>query len=172
LLWRCLLVHAVHCSVAQHSRLIPLSVSPNSDESGKQSPYPDDDPDRHQNLTIWPIANLPWKFHANPFGSFCAKLLTDRQTNKQTNNDENISSLTEVIKPNKIELSLILVTPLVWKQTASILLCYWEKNNTANTAVNAADNFRQKTTWKQFRDRNSSTSASAGLQDANPTIQP
>jgi len=22
-----------------------------------------------------PIANLPWKFHANPFGRFCAKLL-------------------------------------------------------------------------------------------------
>jgi len=32
----------------------------------------------------WPIASLPWKFHANTFGSFCAKLLTDRQTDKQT----------------------------------------------------------------------------------------
>jgi len=24
----------------------------------------------------------PWKFHANPFGSFCEKLLTDKQTTK------------------------------------------------------------------------------------------
>jgi len=32
-----------------------------------------------------PYANLPWKFHANPFGSFCAKLLTKRQTGKQIN---------------------------------------------------------------------------------------
>jgi len=37
----------------------------------------------------WLIANSAWKFHANPCGSFYAKLLTD----KQTNNDENISSL-------------------------------------------------------------------------------
>jgi len=33
----CLLVHVMHCSVAQRSRLIPLSVSPNSDESVKQT---------------------------------------------------------------------------------------------------------------------------------------
>ena len=47
----------------------------------------------------WPSANLPWKFHANAFGSFCAKLLTDRQTDRQTNtkNDEDITSLAEVI---------------------------------------------------------------------------
>jgi len=31
----------------------------------------------------WPIVNLPWKFHANPFGSFWVKLLTDKQTHKQ-----------------------------------------------------------------------------------------
>ena len=38
-----------------------LSVSPNSDESGKQSLYADVDSDRHRNLTYvqWPIANLP-----------------------------------------------------------------------------------------------------------------
>jgi len=47
------------------------------------------DPDRHQNLIVCFIgpctANLPSKFHANPYGSFCAKLLTtDRQTNRQT----------------------------------------------------------------------------------------
>jgi len=40
-------------------------------------------PDHQQNLTIWPIANLLWKFHANPFRSFCTKLLTDRQTDRQ-----------------------------------------------------------------------------------------
>jgi len=32
----------------------------------------------------WYIANLPGKFHANPLGSFYTKLLTDRQTDKQT----------------------------------------------------------------------------------------
>jgi len=51
-IWRCLLVHAVHCSVAQRSQLILLSVSPNSDESEKKSLYPDSDPDRRQNLII------------------------------------------------------------------------------------------------------------------------
>jgi len=42
-----------------------------------------------------PIANLPCKLHSNPFESFCAKLLTD----KQTNNDDYIKlfSLAEVI---------------------------------------------------------------------------
>ena len=34
-----------------------------------------------QSFVRWPIANLPWNFHANPFRSFCAKLLTDRQRN-------------------------------------------------------------------------------------------
>jgi len=43
------IVHALHCSVAQRSRLIPLSLSPTSDESGKESLYPEGDPDRHQN---------------------------------------------------------------------------------------------------------------------------
>jgi len=37
-----------------------------------------------------PIANLPVKFHANPFGSFCEKLPTEN------NNDENITFLAEV----------------------------------------------------------------------------
>ena len=45
-------------------------------------------------------ANLPWKFHAKPSGSFCAKLLT----NRQTDNDDYISSLAEVKdKYNKSE---------------------------------------------------------------------
>jgi len=48
------LVHALLFSITQRTQLIPLSLSPNSDESGKQSLYPDGDPDRHQNLTrMW-----------------------------------------------------------------------------------------------------------------------
>jgi len=56
------------------------------------------DPERQQNLIICslPIANVPWKFYANPFGSFCTKLLTGNQTNRQTNNDDYITFLTEV----------------------------------------------------------------------------
>jgi len=74
---------------ANHSPYLP------SDESGKRFLYPDGDPDCHQNLIVfnWPIAKFPWTFHANPFGSFCVKLLTDRQTN----NDDYVSSLAEVI---------------------------------------------------------------------------
>ena len=43
------------------------------------------DPDRHQNLIICSLVQCQpsRKFHANPFGNFCAKLLTDRQTDKQ-----------------------------------------------------------------------------------------
>jgi len=41
--------------------------------------------------------DLPWKFHANPFGSFRTKLLTNRQTDRQTNNNKNITSFMEVI---------------------------------------------------------------------------
>jgi len=91
-------VHALHCSVAQRSWLIPLSVSTNSDESGKQSLYSEGDQNQHQNLIFfhWPIANLALKCHANPFGSFCAKLLRNRQTDKRINKDENITSLTVI----------------------------------------------------------------------------
>jgi len=40
--------------------LMPLSVSPNSDESGKQSMCSDGDPDHNQNLIVhWSIANRP-----------------------------------------------------------------------------------------------------------------
>ena len=62
-----------------------FSVSPNSDESGKQFVYPDGDADRRQNLTTCLLVRCQpsWRIHANPFGSFCGKLLTDRQTNKQ-----------------------------------------------------------------------------------------
>jgi len=59
------------------------------------------DLDRHQNLIICSVAHCQpslkiscksvWKF-------FFVKLLTDRQTDRQTNNDDYITSLTEVIK--------------------------------------------------------------------------
>jgi len=41
------------------------------------------DPDRHQNVTFfrWLIANLPWKFYANPLRSFAQSC---QQTKKQT----------------------------------------------------------------------------------------
>jgi len=42
---------------------------------------------KFNHLFIWSIANLPRKINANPFGSFCAKLLTD--------NYENITSMAE-----------------------------------------------------------------------------
>jgi len=44
------------------------------------------DPDCHQYLIICSLAHCQssWKFHGNPFGSFCAKLLTNRQTTTKT----------------------------------------------------------------------------------------
>jgi len=77
----------------------PLSVSPNSDESGKPFLYPDDDPDRRQNLTTCSLANCqpPMEFFANPFGIFLRKV-ANRQTNRQTNKDNYITSLAEVMK--------------------------------------------------------------------------
>jgi len=52
-------------------------------------------PPKFNHLFPWPIANLPWKFHANPFGSFCAKLLTDRHRQTATKT----TSLVEVTRP-------------------------------------------------------------------------
>ena len=57
-----------------------------------------------QSFVQWPIANLPCKFHVNPFVSFCTKLLTDRQT--QTNNDDNITSMAEVTTCDPLKTSL------------------------------------------------------------------
>jgi len=59
-------------------------VSPNSDESGKQSLYPDGDLDREQNLIILFIG------HCQPSLKISCKsvlkfLLRNRQTDKQTN---------------------------------------------------------------------------------------
>jgi len=64
-------------------------------------PYPDSlsgSPPKFNHFVHRTIANLPWKFRENPFWSFRAKLLTNKQTNsKQTNNDENITSLAEIM---------------------------------------------------------------------------
>jgi len=59
-------------------------MSPNSDETGKQSLYPDGDPDRHQNLIICLLA------HCQPFLKISCKSVqkflrkvANRQTDKQ-----------------------------------------------------------------------------------------
>jgi len=39
------------------------------------------------------IANLTWKFHANTFRSFCAKLLTDKHTDRQTDKQRQLHNL-------------------------------------------------------------------------------
>ena len=78
-----------------------LSVSPNSDETYKQSPYPDGDPDRHQNLIICSLAHCEpsLKISCKSVWKFCANLLTD----KQTNNDDDISSLADITKIARIK---------------------------------------------------------------------
>ena len=91
-------MHALHYSVAQSSRLILLSVSPNNDEYGKQSLYPDGDPNRHLNTNICSLA------HCQPSLTISGKsvrkflrYVATKQTDRQTNNDQNITSLAEVI---------------------------------------------------------------------------
>jgi len=96
LLWRCLLVHALHRSVAQRSRLIPVSVSPNSDESGKQSPYPDGDPDRHQNLIVCSPA------HCEPslkISCKSARKLLRKVANKQTDKQRRLAATLCGLRP-------------------------------------------------------------------------
>ena len=88
------------CSAALRST---VSSYHNSDESGKQSLYPDSDPDHHQNLITCSMAHCQpslklsrksvWKLLHK-----VAKRQTDQQTNRQTNNNENITYLAEVIK--------------------------------------------------------------------------
>jgi len=75
---------AQHCSVAQRSRLIPLSVSPNSDESWEQSLYPDGDPYRHQTLIICSLAHCQTslKISYKSVLEFLRKVVS-RQTDKQ-----------------------------------------------------------------------------------------
>jgi len=60
------------------------------------------------------------KFRANPFASFCAKLLTD----KQTNNDENITSMAEVMPTREHPASLCVPTLLTaYNLTSSVCEC-------------------------------------------------
>ena len=73
---------ALQRRAAQRSQLIPHSVSRNSDESGKQSLYPDGDSDRHQNLII---------AHCQPslkISCQSARKSLRKVANKQRNNDE------------------------------------------------------------------------------------
>ena len=85
---------AQHCSVAQRSRLIPLSVSPSSDESGKQSLYPDGDPDRHQNLSICSLAHCQpsLKILCKSVWKLLRKVL-NKQTDKQTDRQRRLHDL-------------------------------------------------------------------------------
>ena len=78
---------------AQRSRLIPFSVSPYSDESRKQSLYPDGDMDHHQNLIICSLAHCQpsLKISCKSIWKFLCKV-----ANRHTDNDKNITSLVEV----------------------------------------------------------------------------
>ena len=80
------IVHALLCSVALRSRLISLSVSPNSDKSGQQSLYPDGNSDRHQNLIICSSGHSQpsLKISCKSVQKFLDKV-ADKQTNRQTN---------------------------------------------------------------------------------------
>ena len=68
-----------------------------SDESGNQSLYPDGHPDRHQNLTICLSTHCQpsLKISCKSVWKFLRKVAYNR-TNRQTNIDENITSLAEV----------------------------------------------------------------------------
>jgi len=61
-------------------------VSLNSDESGKQSLYPDADPDRHQNLIICSMAHCQpsRKISRKSVWKFLHKVANGQQTNGQT----------------------------------------------------------------------------------------
>jgi len=91
-------VHALHCSVTQRSQSIPVSISPSSDESRqqrKQSLYPDGDLDCHQNLMICLLAHCQ---HSLKISGKSIQKFLHKVANEQTNNNENISSLAELIK--------------------------------------------------------------------------
>jgi len=89
-------------------------------------------PTKSEPFVHWPIASLPWKFHANPFGSFCAKLITDRQTNRQTNNDDHISSLVEVITTQTRKELNKNFTCTKWHFKQHGLVSYNSYNSTSN----------------------------------------
>jgi len=81
--------------------VIPVnrSLSHNNIESGKQSLYPDGDPDHRQNLIVCSLTQYQpsLKISCKSVWSFFSKV-ANSQTNKETNNDENITSWAEVIK--------------------------------------------------------------------------
>ena len=75
-----------HCNIsAKHYKLeAPGKCIPPPRHVLPVSRYGSGPPTKFINSSIhWLIANLPWKFHANPFWCFCAKLTTDRRTDKQ-----------------------------------------------------------------------------------------
>jgi len=94
LLWWCLLLHALHCSIAQCSWSIPLSESPSSDESGKQFLYPDGDPDHHQNLIISSLVHCrpSLKISCKSDRKFLHKI-ADGQTKEQTDKQQRLHIL-------------------------------------------------------------------------------
>ena len=108
-------MHALHCSDANSSRLIPLSVSPNPQ---KQSLYPDGDKDRHQNLTVCSLANCQrsLKISYKSVPKFLRKV-ANRQTNRQANNDylhiliggANYDDLVVAIANKDINMTLTLI---------------------------------------------------------------
>jgi len=77
---------------------ISISISPNSDEYAKQSLYPDGDLDLQQNVIIRSLAHYQPSVNISckSVQKFLRKV-ADSQTDKQTNNDDYISSLAEVI---------------------------------------------------------------------------
>jgi len=89
-----------------------MPVYPSSDESGKQSLHPDGDRNRHQHLTSCSLA------HCQPSLNISRKSVrkslrtvgsnqTGKCTDKQTNNDDYITSLAEVTM-----LLLLLLMPM------------------------------------------------------------
>ena len=50
-----------------------------------------------QSFLLWLLCHLSTEFCNNRSCSFCIILLTNKQTNKQTSADENITSLVEMI---------------------------------------------------------------------------
>jgi len=82
-------MYALHCSVAQRSWLIPLSLSAKSDESGKQFLYSDGDRDHRQSLIVCSLAHCQpsLKFSCKSVRKFLCNVAnkqTDKQTDRQT----------------------------------------------------------------------------------------
>ena len=77
------------CLISMSSRLVSVNHfmyhDPNSDESEKQSLYPDSDSDRHQNLIVYLTAHCQpsLKISCKSVRKFLRKV-ANRQTDKQT----------------------------------------------------------------------------------------